>query len=42
MAEYGVTGTIKYEGTGDPVKPTLVITFKGGAQEVFQTVEAES
>ena len=38
----GVTGTIKYEGTGDPVKPTLVITFKGGAQEVFQTVEAES
>lgn len=38
----GVTGTIKYEGTGDPVKPTLVITFKDGAQEVFETVEAES
>ena len=35
----GVTGTIKYAGTGDPVKPTLVITFKGGKQEVFDTIE---
>lgn len=37
----GVTGTIKYNGSGDPVKPTLVITFKGGKQEVFDTIEAE-
>ncbi len=37
----GVTGTIKYEGTGDPVKPTLVITFENGSQKVFKTVEAE-
>lgn len=36
----GVTGTIKYDGTGDPVKPTLVITFEGGAQKVFDTIEA--
>lgn len=36
----GVTGTIKYDGTGDPVKPTLVITFKDGAQKVFDTIEA--
>lgn len=37
----GVTGTIKYAGTGDPVKPTLVITFEGGKQKVYKTVEAE-
>ena len=36
----GVTGDIKYEGTGDPVKPTLVLTFEGGAEKVFTTVEA--
>ena len=36
----GVTGTIKYEGTGDPVKPTLVLTFEGGVEKVFTTVEA--
>ncbi len=36
----GVTGTIKYNGTGDPVKPTLVITFEDGAQKVFTTIEA--
>lgn len=37
----GVTGTIKYEGTGDPVKPTLVITFENGSQKVYKTIEAE-
>ncbi|MGN0054962.1 MAG: ABC transporter substrate-binding protein [Atopobiaceae bacterium] len=37
----GVTGTIKYDGTGDPVKPTLVITFKDGKQSVYKTVEAD-
>ena len=36
----GVTGTIKYNGTGDPVKPTLVITFKDGKESVFDTIEA--
>ncbi|MFC2647839.1 ABC transporter substrate-binding protein [Atopobium sp. oral taxon 416] len=36
----GVTGSISYAGTGDPVKPTLVITFHNGAQEVFDTIEA--
>ena len=36
----GVTGTIKYDGTGDPVKPTLVITFKDGKESVFDTIEA--
>lgn len=35
----GVTGTISYDGTGDPVKSTLVITFKDGAEEIFDTVE---
>ena len=37
----GVTGDISYSGTGDPVKSTLIITFKDGAQEVFKTVEGE-
>ncbi|SEH68750.1 MULTISPECIES: ABC transporter substrate-binding protein [Atopobiaceae] len=36
----GVTGTIKYDGSGDPVKPTLVITFEGGSQKVFDEVGA--
>lgn len=35
----GVTGTIKYAGSGDPVKPTLVITFEGGKQKVFDTIQ---
>lgn len=37
----GVTGDISYSGTGDPVKSTLIITFKDGAQEVFKTVEGK-
>lgn len=37
----GVTGSIKYNGTGDPVKPTLVITFEGGSQKVFDTIESD-
>ncbi|MCH3947586.1 MAG: hypothetical protein LKE43_02005 [Olsenella sp.] len=37
----GVTGDISYSGTGDPVKSTLIITFKGGAQEVFKTIEGK-
>lgn len=36
----GVTGTITYDGTGDPKKSTLVITFKDGSEEIFDTVEA--
>ncbi len=36
----GVTGTISYSGTGDPEKSTLVITFKDGAEEIFDTIEA--
>ena len=35
----GVTGTISYSGTGDPEKSTLVITFKDGAEEIFDTIE---
>ena len=35
----GVTGTISYEGTGDPVKSTLVITFKSGEEQVFDTIK---
>ena len=35
----GVTGTISYNGTGDPVKSTLIITFKDGAEQVFKTVQ---
>ena len=37
----GVTGTIRYEGSGDPVKPTLIITFEGGSQKVFSSIEAK-
>lgn len=36
----GVTGSISYKGTGDPVKSTLVITFKDGAEQVYKTIEA--
>lgn len=36
----GVTGDISFDGTGDPKKSTLIITFKDGAQEVFDTIEA--
>ena len=36
----GVTGAIKYTGTGDPVRPTTVFKFEGGEQKVHKTVEA--
>ncbi len=37
----GVTGTIEYEGTGDPVKSSLVLTFdENGAESVAEVVEA--
>jgi len=35
----GVTGAISYNGTGDPVKSTLVITFKNGAEQVYKTIQ---
>lgn len=36
----GVTGEISYSGTGDPVKSTLIITFKHGKEEIFDTIDA--
>lgn len=37
----GVTGSISYEGTGDPVKSSLIITFaEDGAEETFKVLEA--
>lgn len=36
----GVTGTISYDGTGDPVKSTLVLSFaEDGTEEVYTVVE---
>ena len=37
----GVTGSIAFEGTGDPVKSTLVATPDKGKQKVFQVIEAK-
>lgn len=34
----GVTGKISYSGTGDPVKSTLIITFKGGKEVISDTI----
>ncbi|MDD7198794.1 ABC transporter substrate-binding protein [Parafannyhessea umbonata] len=34
----GVTGTIKYDGTGDPVKSTLIIGFKDGKEYIETTL----
>lgn len=36
----GVTGTIRYDGSGDPVRPTTVLKFEDGAQKVYKTIEA--
>ena len=36
----GVTGAISFEGSGDPVKSTLVITFEGGAEKIFDTISS--
>ena len=38
----GVTGTISYDGTGDPVKSSLILTFNDGVEEIFDTLEAEA
>lgn len=34
----GVTGDISFGGSGDPVKSTLVITFEGGKEKIFDTI----
>ena len=34
----GVTGSISYEGTGDPVKSSLIITFNEDGTEKVQEV----
>jgi len=34
----GVTGTLSYQGTGDPVKSTLIITFKDGKESIYDTI----
>lgn len=36
----GVTGTISFKGTGDPVKATLIISFENGKEKIFDTYEA--
>lgn len=37
----GITGAISYDGTGDPVKSSLILTFDAdGAEQVFKTLEA--
>ena len=36
----GVTGKIAFEGTGDPKKSTLILTFEGGKEKVFETFDA--
>ena len=37
----GVTGTISYDGTGDPVKSSLILTFaEDGSEKTFDIIEA--
>lgn len=36
----GVTGTISFDGTGDPVKSTLIITFEDEEEKIFKTIDA--
>ena len=36
----GVTGAISFEGTGDPVKSTLIITFENGVEKIFDTISS--
>lgn len=37
----GITGSISYDGTGDPVKSSLVLTFDAdGVEQIFETLEA--
>ncbi len=36
----GVTGNISYNGTGDPVKSTLIITFQNGEEVISDTIDA--
>ena len=36
----GITGSISYDGTGDPVKSSLILTFDAeGKEEVKETIE---
>lgn len=38
----GITGSISYDGTGDPVKSSLIIAFNDdGSETTFDTIEAE-
>ena len=38
----GITGNISYDGTGDPVKSSLIIAFNDdGSETTFDTIEAE-
>lgn len=34
----GVTGTVSYQGTGDPVKSMLIISFKDGKESIYDTI----
>ena len=37
----GITGSISYEGTGDPVKSSLILTFDAeGNEQIFETLDA--
>ena len=36
----GVTGAISFEGTGDPVKSTLIITFENGVEKIYDTISS--
>lgn len=37
----GITGTISYDGTGDPVKSSLIISFnEDGTENTFEVIEA--
>ncbi len=39
----GITGSISYDGTGDPVKSSLILTFDAdGAEQIFETLAAEA
>ncbi len=38
----GVAGSISYPENGDPAKSTMIITFNGGAEELFTTMEYQA
>lgn len=35
----GVTGAISYNGSGDPVKSTLIVAFQDGKEVIYDTIE---